>query len=138
VLVAIVVVGCLIFAGPSSHNYTFIFQNAGQLVKGNEVRIAGRSIGKVDSIALTDDNRAAIKVSVNEPYAPLRHGTTALIRSGSLSGQANATSWLALGADNAPSTRTGTRSGRTRRPRPSTSTSSSRRSTQRPARACRT
>ena len=40
-------------------------------------------------IELTDDNQAAIKVVVEEPYAPLRDGTQAVIRLTSLSGIAN-------------------------------------------------
>src|ERR1044072_1364987 len=35
------------------------------------------------------ENRSAIKVSVEEPYAPLREGTQAIIRLTSLSGIAN-------------------------------------------------
>jgi ABC-type transporter Mla subunit MlaD len=53
------------------------------------VQVGGRRIGSVQSIDLTDDNRAAIKISVQEPYAPLREGTTAVIRLTSLSGVAN-------------------------------------------------
>lgn len=91
----------LVFFRQTGHEYTFLFQNAGQLVKGNEVRVAGRQIGKVESIGLTDDNRARIKVTVQEPYAPLARGTTATIRAGSLSGQANRFIALSLGPDNA-------------------------------------
>ena len=40
-------------------------------------------------IELTSDNQAAIKVIVQEPYAPLREGTQAVIRLTSLSGIAN-------------------------------------------------
>ena len=44
---------------------------------------------RVAEIELTDDNQAAIKVVVEEPYAPLREGTQAVIRLTSLSGIAN-------------------------------------------------
>jgi phospholipid/cholesterol/gamma-HCH transport system substrate-binding protein len=43
----------------------------------------------VREIELTDDNQAAIKIAVEEPYAPLRDGTQAVIRLTSLSGIAN-------------------------------------------------
>jgi phospholipid/cholesterol/gamma-HCH transport system substrate-binding protein len=79
----------LLFKGPGGTEYTLIFQNAGQLVKDDDVQIGGRRIGSVRDIELTDDNRAAIKVVVQEPYAPLREGTTAIIRLTSLSGIAN-------------------------------------------------
>ena len=69
--------------------YTLLFENAGQLVPDNDVQVGGRRIGSVTSIELTDDNQAAVKVRVQEPYAPLREGTTATIRLTSLSGIAN-------------------------------------------------
>jgi phospholipid/cholesterol/gamma-HCH transport system substrate-binding protein len=43
----------------------------------------------VRDIRLTRDNQAAVKVAVEEPYAPLREGTQAVIRLTSLSGIAN-------------------------------------------------
>jgi phospholipid/cholesterol/gamma-HCH transport system substrate-binding protein len=79
----------LLFKGDGGTEYTLIFQNAGQLVKDDDVQVGGRRIGSVRDIELTDDNRAAVKVVVQEPYAPLREGTTAIIRLTSLSGIAN-------------------------------------------------
>ena len=66
-----------------------IFQNAGQLVTDDDVQVGGRRVGSVREIELTDDNQAAIKVVVEEPYAPLREGTQAVIRLTSLCGIAN-------------------------------------------------
>jgi phospholipid/cholesterol/gamma-HCH transport system substrate-binding protein len=79
----------LVFRGDGGTEYTLMFENAGQLVPDNDVQVGGRRIGSVKSIELTSDNQAAIKVSVQEPYAPLREGTTATIRLTSLSGIAN-------------------------------------------------
>jgi phospholipid/cholesterol/gamma-HCH transport system substrate-binding protein len=79
----------LLFKGSGGTEYTLIFQNAGQLVKDDDVQVGGRRIGSVRDIQLTDDNRAAVKVVVEEPYAPLREGTQAIIRLTSLSGIAN-------------------------------------------------
>ncbi len=73
----------------NGHQYTLIFENAGQLVKGDNVQIGGRPVGSVKAIALTANNQAAVKVSVQEPYAPLHEGTEAVIRLTSLSGIAN-------------------------------------------------
>lgn len=73
----------------SGHEYTLVFENAGQLVVGDNVQIGGRAVGTVRQIRLTDDNQAAIKILVEEPYAPLREGTEAVIRLTSLSGIAN-------------------------------------------------
>ena len=83
----------------SGHEYTLIFENAGQLVKGDNVQVGGRAVGTVKGIELTDDNQAAIKVSVQEPYAPLREGTQAVIRLTSLSGIANRYIALSPGPD---------------------------------------
>jgi phospholipid/cholesterol/gamma-HCH transport system substrate-binding protein len=79
----------LLFRGNGGTEYTLVFENAGQLVTDNDVQVGGRRVGSVKEIELTDDNLAAIKVEVQEPYAPLRAGTKATIRLTSLSGIAN-------------------------------------------------
>jgi phospholipid/cholesterol/gamma-HCH transport system substrate-binding protein len=79
----------LLFKGSGGHEYTLVFQTAGQLVKDDDVQVAGRRIGSVRSIELTNDNLAAVKIEVEEPYAPLREGTKAIVRLTSLSGIAN-------------------------------------------------
>ena len=79
----------LLFRGDGGTEYTLLFQNAGQLVRDDDVQVGGRRVGSVRAIELTDDNQAAVKVSVQEPYAPLRQGTHAVIRLTSLSGIAN-------------------------------------------------
>jgi len=53
----------------------------------------------VRSIELTDDNLAAVKVEVQEPYSPLREGTKAIVRLTSLSGIANRYVALTLAPD---------------------------------------
>jgi phospholipid/cholesterol/gamma-HCH transport system substrate-binding protein len=83
------VVAILLLSGSSKHEYTLVFQSAGQLVKDNDVQVGGRRIGRVADIKLSDKNLAEVRVQVDEPYAPLHVGTTATIRSGSLSGVAN-------------------------------------------------
>jgi phospholipid/cholesterol/gamma-HCH transport system substrate-binding protein len=87
--VAVVVVGVVLLGGGGAHTYKLRFANAGQLVKDDDVQIGGRRIGSIRSIDLTNDNQAEITISVDEPYAPLHEGTTALIRATSLSGVAN-------------------------------------------------
>ncbi len=113
----------LLFRGGSGHEYTLLFQTAGQLVKDDDVQVGGRRIGSVRSIELTDDNLAAIRVKVQEPYAPLREGTRAVIRLTSLSGIANRYVALTLAPRHrASSSTTAPRStcpdDRRRRPRP--------------------
>src|SRR3954454_7929868 len=87
--IAVVVVALVLLSGNSTHTYKLDFQNAGQLVKDDDVQIGGRRIGSVRKIELTHDNQAQITIEVEEPYAPLHAGTTALIRATSLSGVAN-------------------------------------------------
>ena len=88
-LAVALVVWLLLVRGPSGTEYTLLFQTAGQLVVDDDVQVGGRRVGSVREIELTDDNQAAIKVVVEEPYAPLREGTQAIIRLTSLSGIAN-------------------------------------------------
>jgi len=97
-----VVVAILLLTGGSKHEYTLVFQSAGQLVKDNDVQVGGRRIGRVAEIKLSDNNLAVVKIQVEEPYAPLHQGTTATIRSGSLSGVANRFIALAPGPNTAP------------------------------------
>jgi phospholipid/cholesterol/gamma-HCH transport system substrate-binding protein len=101
-LAVAVVVAILLLTGSSKHEYTLVFQSAGQLVKDNDVQVGGRRIGRVAAIKLSDKNLAEVRVQVDEPYAPLHLGTTATIRSGSLSGVANRYIALAPGPNSAP------------------------------------
>jgi phospholipid/cholesterol/gamma-HCH transport system substrate-binding protein len=98
-LVGLVLVLVVLFGGSSGHTYHLLFQNGGQLVSGNEVLVAGQSIGKVDEITLTNDAQADVKISVDEP---LNEGTTAVVRATSLSGIANRYVSITPGPDNAP------------------------------------
>ncbi|MFN8114394.1 MAG: MlaD family protein, partial [Solirubrobacterales bacterium] len=99
VLVAFVIVIVLLFGGGGGYKYTLLFQTGGQLVPGNEVLTAGQRVGMVDTIDLTDDNQAAVEVTMDEP---LREGTTAVIRQTSLSGVANRYISLTPGPNNSP------------------------------------
>ncbi len=97
-----VVVAVLLLTGSNKHEYTLVFQSAGQLVKDNDVQVGGRRIGRVADIKLSDRNLAEVRIQVDEPYAPLHLGTTATIRSGSLSGVANRYISLSPGPNSAP------------------------------------
>jgi len=71
------------------YEYKIVFENAGQLVKGDLVRVGGSPVGDINAIELTDEGQAEVTVSVNEDYAPFHRGTTALIRAQGLVGTAN-------------------------------------------------
>jgi phospholipid/cholesterol/gamma-HCH transport system substrate-binding protein len=106
---AIVIIGVafLLLRGGGGHTYHLLFQNAGQLVKGDEVQVGGRGVGSVTGIDLTSDNQAQITIRVSNGFAPLHEGTTAAIRATSLSGIANRYVALALGPNTAPKLRDG-------------------------------
>jgi phospholipid/cholesterol/gamma-HCH transport system substrate-binding protein len=96
VAVAIVV---LLFMGGGGYRVTAEFVNAGQLVKGSEVRVAGVSVGSVEDIEISHSGTAEVTFSVDDDYAPLRQGTQATIKPTSLSGIANRFIDLQLGPD---------------------------------------
>ena len=102
VVLAAVLVAVLVSGGSGSHEYKLLFSNAGQLVNDNDVQVGGRRIGSVTGIELTKDNQAQITIKVNEPIAPLHEGTTAVIRSPSLSGIANRYVQLTPGPNSSP------------------------------------
>jgi phospholipid/cholesterol/gamma-HCH transport system substrate-binding protein len=85
----VAVVAWLLLRGDGGTTYKLRFENAGQLVRDDDVQIGGRRVGSVRKIELTDDNQAEITIKVQDGYAPLHEGTTALIRATSLSGIAN-------------------------------------------------
>jgi phospholipid/cholesterol/gamma-HCH transport system substrate-binding protein len=101
-LAAIVVVAILMFGSDNGTDYILRFQNAGQLVKGNQVQVAGKRVGKVKDIELTKDNLAQVKVSIDKDFAPLHRGTQATIRLTSLPSIANRVISLQPGPNNAP------------------------------------
>jgi phospholipid/cholesterol/gamma-HCH transport system substrate-binding protein len=101
-LVAAVLVAVLLIGGEQRTKYKVRFQNAGQLVRDDEVQIGGRRVGAIKDIKLTDDNQAEISIEVEPEFSPLREGTRAVIRATSLSGIANRYIALTPGPNNAP------------------------------------
>jgi phospholipid/cholesterol/gamma-HCH transport system substrate-binding protein len=101
-LIAVVVVGVLLLRGNGGVHYKLRFENAGQLVKGDDVQIGGHRAGSVDAIKLTSDNQAELSVTVEKGFAPLHEGTTATIRATSLSGIANRYVALSPGPNSSP------------------------------------
>jgi phospholipid/cholesterol/gamma-HCH transport system substrate-binding protein len=106
IVVAVVVVATVLLRSGGETTYKLRFQNAGQLVNGDDVQVGGRRIGSVKEIKLTNDNQAEITITLKE-FAPLHQGTTAIIRATSLSGIANRYIALTLGANSAPKLRDG-------------------------------
>src|SRR5215211_6415865 len=103
VIAAIALVAILLFGGGGGGSYSVRarFQNAGQLVKGNPVQTGGVPIGSVQSISITDDGQAEIKMKIDNDHAPLPRGVRATIRQFSQSGLANRYIDLKMPADGA-------------------------------------
>lgn len=77
------------FGGSGSYRVKAVFDNAGQLVPGNQVRVGGQPVGKIAEVELDDRANAVVTLEVDDDVAPLHRGTTATIRASSLSGIAN-------------------------------------------------
>ena len=100
-MAAVVVVAILMFGGSGAYNVHATFQNAGQLVPGDQVLVGGRPIGSISKIALTQNGLARVDMKLDE-FHPLHEGTTAIIRATSLSGIANRYISLDLGPESNP------------------------------------
>jgi phospholipid/cholesterol/gamma-HCH transport system substrate-binding protein len=97
-----VLVGLMLFGNGGGYTVTAVFENGGQLVKGNQVHVGGRAVGTVDSIELNDRAQAVVEMTVSDDdLTPLHAGTKATIRATSLSGIANRYVELAPGPNSA-------------------------------------
>jgi len=74
----------LIRGGSDRYEITAEFDNASQLVPGNEVLAAGIPVGSVESIELSNGSTALVTLSIDEATAPLPEGVRATVRTGSL------------------------------------------------------
>jgi phospholipid/cholesterol/gamma-HCH transport system substrate-binding protein len=79
------IVAYLLLFGGEEYEVTAEFENASQLVGGEEVVVGGNRAGSVKSIELGPNGQALVTFTVDEEFAPLRRGTTATIRTPSLS-----------------------------------------------------
>lgn len=96
-VVAVVLIAVLVLGGSSGYHYTLEFETGGQLVAGNQVLIGGSAAGTVDSITLADNANAEVKITVDQQ---LHKGTTAVIRTPSLSTVAGRYISVSPGPDN--------------------------------------
>ena len=85
IAIAAVALVMLLRNGGEDYRVTAEFQNASQLVNGNEVMIGGHSAGLVKEIELGDNGQALVTFTVDDEFAPLPRGTIATVRQGSLS-----------------------------------------------------
>src|SRR5918998_638047 len=111
IVLAAVAVAVALFMTDGGYRVTADFTNAGQLVKGSEVRVAGVSVGTVEEIEVSPEGTAQVTFTVEDDYAPLRLGTRAIVKPTSLSGIANRYVDLQLGPDDAEGIEDGGRIG---------------------------
>lgn len=103
VLVVVLVVLIKVVGGGDSYVVNARFQDAGQVVNGNQVRVAGATVGTVSDVELADDGEAILKLKITKgEYKPLHKGTRVVLRNSSLSSIANRIMVLEPGPDNAP------------------------------------
>lgn len=102
-IVAVAAVAAILLSGGSSYQVHAIFQNASQIVTGNQVQVAGAPIGTVSNIQLTPGGQADLTLTINNSsYVPLRQGTQAIVRQPGLSSIAARFVQLDLGPATAP------------------------------------
>jgi phospholipid/cholesterol/gamma-HCH transport system substrate-binding protein len=90
ICVAIAAVAVILLSNGSTYQVHAIFQNASQIVSGDQVEVAGTPIGTVSGLALTRNGEADLTLNITDHnYDPLRQGTQATIRELSLSGIAS-------------------------------------------------
>ncbi len=100
--IVVLIVAYLVFASGGGADYHIEMNEAGQLVRGDQVQVGGVAVGSVTEIALTKDFKARITFHVNSPLTPLHEGTVAQIRVPSLTSVANRYIALTPGPNNRP------------------------------------
>jgi phospholipid/cholesterol/gamma-HCH transport system substrate-binding protein len=101
-LLTVVVAAVVVSGRDDPYRVTVEFADAGQLVKGNLVKVGGSTVGTVSSIELNDRGQAAVELQLKDDRVrPLHRGTRAVLRNTSLSSIANRIVVLEPGPDDA-------------------------------------
>ena len=91
VIAVVVVVGVVLFAAREDeepYQVRAIFDNAGFVIPGEDVKIAGVKVGKVESLDVTEDFKAAIVLEITEPgYQDFRRDASCIVRPQNLIGE---------------------------------------------------
>jgi phospholipid/cholesterol/gamma-HCH transport system substrate-binding protein len=99
-VLVVLILAYLLFAGGGGATYHLIFPEAGQLVRGDQVQVGGVPVGSVTDLSLTKDFKADVTIKVDSSLTPLHEGTTAEVRVPSLSSVANRYVSLSPGPNN--------------------------------------
>jgi ABC-type transporter Mla subunit MlaD len=92
VVLACAAVVAVLGTGASSSDGTYrvraIFDSAFSVIKGEDVKVAGVKVGKIETLQVTRDNKAAIVLDIDDPgFADFRADATCQIRPQSLIGE---------------------------------------------------
>ncbi len=90
ILAAAAVVIVSVGAGGDGGDYKVraIFENAGFVIPGEDVKVAGVKIGTIDSLDVTDDFKAAVVLKITDPgYQDFRQDAQCIVRPQSLIGE---------------------------------------------------
>lgn len=100
--VVVLIVAYLVFSGGGGVDYHLEMNEAGQLVRGNQVQVGGVPVGSVTNIELTPDYKARVTIHVESSLTPLHEGTISEVRVPSLASVANRFVALTPGPNNRP------------------------------------
>ncbi len=91
VIVVVVAVGAILFLAredEQTYEVRAIFDNAGFIIPGEDVKIAGVKVGKVASLDVTEDFKAAVVLEITEPgYQDFRQDASCIVRPQNLIGE---------------------------------------------------
>jgi ABC-type transporter Mla subunit MlaD len=91
VILVVVAAGAVLFLirqEEDTYRVRAIFDNAGFIIPGEDVKIAGVKVGKVASLDVTEDFKAAIVLEITEPgYQDFRRDASCIVRPQNLIGE---------------------------------------------------
>jgi ABC-type transporter Mla subunit MlaD len=74
---AVALVAVAMFGKSGAYKVRAVFEHAGQLVPGNQVRVSGQRVGTITDIRLNESAQALISMEIDEDLAPLHEATKA-------------------------------------------------------------
>src|SRR5438094_6018463 len=88
VAAAVVSVGAASGGGGSSYKVRAIFDDVASAVPGEDVKIAGAKVGKIDAMDVTPGNKAAVTLDITDSsFTPFHRNAHCTIRPQSLIGE---------------------------------------------------